>query len=507
MRTPLHAAALAALLLGPANRLVGADADWSSWSGPLGTFAAEAGIPVVDTLSEARLLWKSECRLLPMREQSLADADGRATYRTPGGGGSSPVIADGAVYLSQTVPSGTVTDANRAKKTGRSSNPTHPDLDKIDADDRVIRLDAATGKTLWTRDFPGQGVHWVSGDAGPTNPTPVVGAGVVLAVGSLGVARGLDIRDGTVLWESPLGTRAAKYREMKASALAKASSEPLNVYGRDLAGAPAFIGGRFLLPDWENDLTCGLLALDPATGREVWRMAGILAEDSTPARWVLRGREFVITATAGGSVSCLDPANGRMIWGFTEAGHNPRSITVAGDLALLHLGPVPSSSSERAKPPAKPARLGALHLRPGGASVAWETDPELGACGVTPVAAWKGRAYAFFNKAKTLAVLDLSDGRVLARRPAPYESISFLGVFDGRLIVERGDAYRPAAEYWMVDAEPEKFQTAEVVSWKAAHAPTLLYPGLRVLPYANGIFIARGVDALHAYDLRRPPAP
>ena len=507
MRTPLPAAALAALLIGPAARLSGADTDWPSWSGPRGAFSAESGLPVVESLDQARPLWKSECRLLPMREQSLPDTEGRQTFRTPGGGGGSPVIADGAVFVTETAPTGSVLDADRAKKAGRSSHPTHPDLDKIDANDRVIRVDAATGKTVWTREFPGGGVHWVSGDAGPVNRTPAVGAGVVLAMGSLAVARGLDVRDGTVLWETPLGSRTAKYRELKASALAKASTEPFNLYGRDLAGAPAFIGGRFLLPDWENDLTCGLLALDPATGKEVWRMAGILAEDSTPARWSLRGREFVITATAGGSVSCLDPANGRMIWGFTEAGHNPRSITVAGDLALLHLGPVPSSSSERSKPPAKPSRLGALHLRPGGASVAWETDPELGACGATPVAVWNGKAYAYFNKAKTLAVLDLRDGRVLARRPAPYESISFLGVFDGRLLVERGDAYRPAAEYWMVDAEPETFQSAEVLTWKAGHQATLLYPGTRVLPYANGVFIARGVDALHAYDLRLAPAP
>ena len=507
MRAFLLPPALAVTIscLGPAARAV--DTDWPAWGGPQGTFASESGHALVTSLADARPLWKSAVALPPMREQSLPAPGGGLAVRHPGGGGGSPVLAGGHVYLAYTVAGGTVSDEERAKRTGRGSHPAHPDIDKIDGEDRLLCLDAATGQVRWQQVFPGQGANWMSGGLGPSNPTPAVGAGVVVAVGSLGVARGFDAETGTPKWEVKLGSRHARLAELKRTSLEKRSAEPMSGYGRELGGAPAFVGGRFILPDWESDLTCGLVALDPETGRETWRVPGVIAEDATPSRWRLRTREFVIAATAGGSVSCLDPSNGRLIWGFTEAGHNPRSITVAGDLALLHLGPVPSSSSERGKPAAKPSRLGALHLRPGGAGVAWETDPELGAAGLNPVAVWSGRAYAHFNKTKTLAVLDLADGRVLARRPSPFDSVAFLGVLDGRLLLERGDGSSSSGEYWMVDAGPEAFAKAEASTWKAPHPPTSLQAGQRNLAYAGGVLVIRGADALYAYDLRAPVAP
>ena len=79
--------------------------------------------------------------------------------------------------------------------------------------DRIVCLDAATGKTLWTKDFPATAIKnpgvqwWAFGEDGQGDcvgiggcATPAVWNGKVYATGSMGLYC-LSAKDGTLLWQ------------------------------------------------------------------------------------------------------------------------------------------------------------------------------------------------------------------------------------------------------------------------------------------------------------------
>lgn len=235
--------------------LFGAE-DWPQFRGPRGDgHAAARDLPLAWN-ETTHVVWKTAI---------------------PGQGWSSPVVADGRVYLTTAVPLS-------ADETGEWSL-------------RALSVDAATGRLLWEEEVFRQppGAPRIHSKNSHASPTPLVHQGrLYVHFGHQGTAC-LDLA-GRVQW------RATGHRY-----------EPVHGNG----GSPVLVEGLLIFScDGAEDPF--VVALDAATGRERWRFfrtsdAENTFSFSTPAVIEAAGRRQLITPGSG-VVNALDPATGREIW-------------------------------------------------------------------------------------------------------------------------------------------------------------------------------------------------
>ncbi len=188
-------------------------------------------------------------------------------------GHSGPAIADGRVVLFHRVGDEEVVDC----------------------------LEAETGKLLWShRDKAPYRDRYGSGD-GPRN-NPVIGGGSVFVSGITGHLRCIALSSGNLVWQRDL---VSDYTPGK------------NFFG--LGSTPLFLEGRLVLNVGGAGDVCAV-ALDPATGREVWRARhpwGASYASPIPAK--LHGRECVLIFAGGesrpptGGLLTLDAATGEVL--------------------------------------------------------------------------------------------------------------------------------------------------------------------------------------------------
>jgi outer membrane protein assembly factor BamB len=421
--------------------------------------------------------------------------------KLPGGGGSSPVVAGGLVFLSYFVPSGDVVDEaylDREREFGRETTPDHW---RIGADDVLHAIDAATGQTAWRRVFAGQGINWHDAKAGPCNVTPCVDGGRLFAVGTTGRLYCVDARTGAEIWQADLGRRHRQIEEIKAECLRKRSFGGHSTFNRDFGGAPVVLDGVLVLPDFDGN-PCGLLGLDAASGAVRWRIPKATAQDAIPARWIHGGRAHAVTATPGGKVFCTEAKSGRVLWTLPVSGHNPRSVMVHEDWLLLNVGPVPDSAFGLKMPPLSASRLAAFRLAPDGPARAWELPAEYGSPRHNPVVVHDGRVWA--RLPKQTACIELVTGRILAEVPAAGDGIGFFARAGDRLLLDRDGAHN-ATELHLYDAADPARLVPLGAPWKPPHPHTTSYWVAMVHPVVGGRIYIRGADALYCYDLTAPP--
>ncbi|MGI9242514.1 MAG: PQQ-binding-like beta-propeller repeat protein [Verrucomicrobiales bacterium] len=238
--------------------------DWPQFRGPGGEGHSEAKDLPTEWSEKKNVVWK-----VPL----------------PGGGWSSPVLAEGKLFLTAAVADG---DRERAK---------------VDRGLHVLCIDSKTGKTLWDREVLKQegssapGIHKKNSHA---SPTPVIEGGrIYVHFGHQGTAC-LDL-DGEVLWKN-----------------------------RELVYAPVHGGGGSpVLADDKLIFTCDgkdqpfVAALSKQDGKLAWKFmrdTGAKKKFSfaTPLVIDVDGNQQVIAPGSGG-VSALDPKTGREIW-FVDYG-------------------------------------------------------------------------------------------------------------------------------------------------------------------------------------------
>jgi outer membrane protein assembly factor BamB len=201
-------------------------------------------------------------------------------WRAPvGWGWSSPVVAQGRVYLTDCVPM----------------------LPK--AQERLLCFDAATGQPLWSYSSDvtyAPNTFYVDKAGRPTTPgqtpapTPVVHAGKVYAVGMLGQVLCFDALKGDVLWKKDLG----KDYQLGEFPCPKTS--------------PLIEGGLLILLLGGKPAAC-VVALDKDSGREVWTALAESVTNSSPLALTAGGKRQLIVWTQE-SVTSLDPATGKPHW-------------------------------------------------------------------------------------------------------------------------------------------------------------------------------------------------
>ena len=205
-------------------------------------------------------------------------------WRTPVGGGfAGPAVADGKVFVfDRLMPAEAGEPENRWDLT-----------DPVNGDERILCLDAATGRVLWSRQYACR--YRISYPTGP-RAVPTVDGDRVYSVGAMGDLHCLRVADGSVVWRKSYvedyGTK-------------------MNPWG--MASAPLIDGELLIVLMGGADGAC-VVAFDKRSGKEIWR--ALDADDpgySSPILIEYAGtRQLIVWNSLG--VYGLDPQTGKVFW-------------------------------------------------------------------------------------------------------------------------------------------------------------------------------------------------
>lgn len=249
----------------------GLGSDWPEFRGPTGQgHAAETNLPL-EWGKDKNVAW---------------------VQTIPGLGWSSPIVAAGRVYLTTAVP---LQDNRNA-----------------DQSLQALCLDAKTGKLLWQKEVfrqDGRTAPPIHGKNSHASPTPLIQDGkLYVHFGHQGTAC-LDLR-GEVLWRN---------RELKYS--------PAHGNG----GSPIVVNDKLIFSCDGRDVAF-VVALDRNTGKVLWktpRAVDIVKKFSfaTPLLITANDKPQVISPGSG-AVVAYDPATGREIWRVRYEGYSliPRPV-------------------------------------------------------------------------------------------------------------------------------------------------------------------------------------
>jgi len=438
---------------------------WGSWTGPQADFSANHGRALVDSLSDARLVWLSESEVLAGRG---GEKEGGGH---PYGGYSSPIVADGKVYLNQWAPSGDAVAEKSQKTTDR----------RINADDVVLCFDAATGQLLWKRVFPGAGLNQASSNKHVYhNNTGCWHDGRVYMVGFTWRVYCLDGDTGELIWQSHVGDAHLELEKAKAEAIANRqmlTPTDVNKYLDVADGIP-----------FTYNLKGGIVAFDPATGKRLWTVP---VSSTHVHRATINGAERIIAQQREGIVA-IEPRTGDILWTGAVRGNMIR-IGVSGTHLLTSTGSAKT----------KDYRLHGYRIGSDCLSERW-TDLDAGA-----MVGWNCIAGndLYFQSVDAsgqghVVRLDLDKGSVAARAAyrATWSTAAF--VVEDRLMVN-GDIAHADSALSMFDARTLKPMGPE--RWYQPHLETSAYDAPIAVPYVDGRLFFRGMKRLACYDIRGKP--
>jgi len=284
----------------------------TSWFAPLalvalcaGCGAESTGLSATDTSkTESRVAADWPCRFGPNHDSTSSELNINTHWpgagppvnwrRSVGRGYSSPVVAGGKLVL----------------------------FHRIDDEEIVECLDGKSGDSLWESRTPTAYRCPVAYSDGPYS-TPSIADGRIYAWGAEGRLRCLAMKDGALIWERDLAT---DYR-----------AKPAGFY--PVAASPLVEGDRLILPVGGEETEAGIVALDVATGRTIWKATSEPAGYSSPVAATIHGRRYLFVFTAAGLVS-LSPTDGHVHWSIPFAAKNAEIVNattpiVSGDIVFV----------------------------------------------------------------------------------------------------------------------------------------------------------------------------
>jgi outer membrane protein assembly factor BamB len=401
--------------------------DWPSFRGKHFGHSPEKDLP--SSLSKDTILW---------------------TVKLPGPGASSPIVADGKIFLTCYSGYGTNTTAGFKpppgekpplpgdKKKFEKKDPFDgPDVggDQKDLRFQLLCLDAKSGKILWQKEIhpklPEAKFAGMIRDHGYASSTPVAdGEHVYVFFGKTGVLC-FDMR-GEQIWQQSVGTDMDVWGS---------ASSP--VMYKDLVIVNASIESR------------SLVALDKKTGKEVWRVKGVGRSWSSPILVKVKNGQEELVVNQLGKLVGYDPASGKQLWHCQGIVSNdggdkflkaiePYTVStpVAGDGIVYLIGG------------GGPTKSVALAVKAGGAGdvdkthVVWRK--KAGELFGSPVLVGK----SLCSVSGILNVLDVTDGRTVMKERLCDNSMDYtspvvaggkiyaLTRLDGLFVVDSGDKFQ-----------------------------------------------------------------
>ncbi len=261
---------LPSVLLLPLHAATG---DWPQWHGPNRDCLAPAGAPVPTALpKELKPIWK-----IPV-----------------GGGFSAPVVAGGKLIY----------------------------LDENGDQEVAHRLDAATGKEVWSIPFSKRSAdEW---GAGP-RATPIMDGDRVYVQSTSGEFRCLNLADGKTVWgvsfEKDFGVKFLGSTANSGTASRRGNN-----------GSGVVDGDAVIVPVGSTE-GASLVCFDKLTGKLLWKVGDDEAAYSSLIVATLAGVKQVVAFTATALVG-VDRQNGKLLWRVPlKSGANRHACTpvVAGD--------------------------------------------------------------------------------------------------------------------------------------------------------------------------------
>jgi outer membrane protein assembly factor BamB len=323
-------------------------------------------------------------------------------------------------------------------------------------------LDAATGKSLWSYDYPTSYRDDFGFDEGP-RATPTIAAGKVYTFGAEGALYCLDFATGKKIWNVDTKTQfdAPKgFFGMVCSPLVEGPGLLLNIGGQNGAGIVAF---------------------DKDSGKVLWKATDDKASYSSPVSATIQGKRYAFFFTRSGLVG-VDPASGKIYFQFPwrpplEASVSAATPIVVDDLVFL------SASYQ----------TGAIVLRVKGDRVekVWSEDDVLSNHYSTSVHS-AGFLYGFDGRqehGQRLRCVELKTGKVRWTQDGLSAGTVTLAGTNLLVLTERGE---------LITA------TAAPSGFKLINRAQILPFGVRAYPaIADGYLYARSKDKLVCVNLKK----
>jgi len=503
-------------------------ASWSDFAGPSGSLAASKGGPaLVDDLAKSKLLWRSES-FVPVSYGNAADD--RYPTRAAGirscGGSSSPVYADGVVYIAFYVPSRSVEidwgryhEKRKAEFSGEAFKNIIAERKLIDveiaaiedhwrplADEVVVAMDARTGATLWRTTWPLRAYNLQTHKHRGTFGVPLVAGGKLFYPGFNGAIQVMDAKSGKALWEFP---KYEKPPQTKHRPKGPPSQSPL-------------LMGETVI--WSvKDTTYGLAA---ETGKVVWESKTERYTNHSLRSVELGDRNLVLVVGhqhyKPSQVRLIDPENGSTLWSQeagmvgTPEGQAANLLAIAGDKLVAYcykLPPVDPKTKKYDKSKVT-EHVTAWRLSEKGMARLWE-DAHIVRDEAPHMAVANGVVYAVGKQ--LVRCLDLETGKVvgqIARDQFPKKSENqvdapgsnpLLMVVDKKLILSP-EGQHGTHGFVLFDADPTKLTLlgSKTGKWIPPHATTTAYGRQPIVnPIVDGRMFFRGGNGIYCYDLRK----
>ncbi len=386
-------------------------------------------------------------------------------WRVPYGGRSAPIVMGSHVYVQN--PS------------GRGAA----------LQERVMALDADTGKTLWEykfnifqSDVPPHRVGWASPAADPET-----GNVYALGVGAPVVALN---KDGKLLWERSIGEEFAAFTTHGGRTMSPLIDGNLVIVSAAVStwGTQANRAHRFI-------------ALDKRTGDIVWvATPGGRPYDTAyaaPLIATINGMRLLICGTGDGAVHAMKPQTGERVWSFVAAKRAINTgVAVDGSTVIVSHGDENLDTSEM-------GMIAAIDGSQTGTIKATKWAIKGDQFGFSSPVIDAGRVYQIENGSR-LKAFDLETGRELWRQPLGTVQKAPLVMADGKLFVGT-----ESGKVFIVKPHPDR---AEVLSEVELPPSTDSYGGSEGTPeqILGGAAISRGrvffvsSDAVYAIGPKTP---
>lgn len=492
-----------------------AGGEWPCWRGPTGSGTSpDTGVRLVRGAKDVRLLWKSQEQDIP---PGWLHPNGYGNVGITGGYGG-PMVYRGCVYVAWWVPSGDVV----AKASLAAARDKRREKWLVAADDVLLCLEAATGKTLWKTAMRGMGINHQYHNHCPIFE-PVAADGRVFWIGSGGWVYATDSATGRPLWEARLGKVADAVDGWKAAGTIPLTRGPganllRPVDKHAFNSSPAVADGVVVCNDHSGALGRtdgnGLVALDAATGKVVWTVEDCIATISSPVVWTHRGKRYFVAAGPNRAVA-LEVRTGRVLWEIPRPKPGPPATVPAGARRARDVQPVLMRSGTpavcedylvlngnyfgRGKYEPKPWQAGVSCWRidPLGAKRLWHLPPAQTSTHDSPLI-YRGHVFA---RCADIVCVELATGRVVGKAKGTGDFESLVGS-DGRMF-RNGVMYTMDAGRFAAFGAVRLAIPCEPYVTPAFHAGRLY---VRAPREGRGSLARRSRGCIWCYDFRQPGA-
>jgi outer membrane protein assembly factor BamB len=273
--------------------------DWWNWRGPTSNgYSADTGLPSQ---------WSPD----------PSEPDNNLVWKAPYGSRSTPLVMNGRVYFINY-------DAEKIKRPNGEIKDVAESIRE-----RVMCLDADTGKLIWQHHFNVWHTDIVTTRLGWTNMAGDPVTGNVYAHGTQGTLLAFD-KNGKLLWQHSMAEEYGRFTGYGGRVTSPVVDGDLVVLGMNNSSWGDFAkgGNRYV-------------AFDKNTGEVVWWSSPVGQPKnsyySVPIGATIKGRRQIISGCADGGIYGIQANTGVPVWGYVFAGNAINSSPVV-DGNLVYCG-------------------------------------------------------------------------------------------------------------------------------------------------------------------------